>query len=173
MAAAAALEAADPGRAARVAARWREEMRRRQAPTTPVFGAPALPLPPTRPPPSNPTPRPSSTPQPHPATLFGSHIRKPWKYAYALEDLQEAKLKEAAEPGCHGHEIERWQRWCDAIARDEDSDDTDDDYRPPAERKEKRREREEEEELMGWESEVPFPDNSGPADYIDVDDILL
>ena len=80
---------------------------------------------------------------------------------------------EAAEPGCHGHEVEKWQRWCDAIARNEDSDDTDDDYRPPSERKARRREKEEEEELMGWESEVPFPDDNEPADFIDVDDILI
>ena len=141
-------------------------MRKRQTPTTPVFGAPALP-----PPPPAPTPRPLTTPKPHPATQFGPHIRKPWKYAYALEDLEEAKLKEAAEPGCHEHEIEKWQRWCDAIARDEDSDDTDDNYRPPSERKARRREKEEE-ELMGWESEAPFPDNNEPADFIYADDIL-
>ena len=79
---------------------------------------------------------------------------------------------EAAEPGRHGHEVEKWQRGCDAIARNEDSDDTDDDYRPPSERKARRREKEEEDELMGWESEAPFPDDNEPADFIDADDIL-
>ena len=118
-----------------------------------------------------PTPPPPAPVPPHPATKFGSSIRKPWKYAYALEDLLEAKMKEAAEPGCHGHEVEKWQRWCDAIARDEDSDDTDDDYRPPLERKKKRQEKEED-ELLGWESGSPFPNNNEAADFIDPDDIL-
>ena len=166
MAAAAALEAAEPGRAARVAARWGAEMRKRQATATPA-PPPTLSLPAP--------PRRSSTNQPdhppHPATLLPPEFTKPWKYYFALEELKEAEEREAAEPGCHGHEIERGRRWCEAIRANEDSDDTDDDYRPPSERK-RARQRKGEEELMGWESETPFPNNNSAADYIDVDDIL-
>ena len=99
-------------------------------------------------------------------------VRKPWKLTYALEDLLEAEAKEEAEPGRHGHEVERIRRWCNAIRANEDSDDTDDDFRPPAERKKARQEREEQ-DLLGWESEAPFPENNTAADYIDIDDILM
>ena len=85
--------------------------------------------------------------------------------------MKEAEEREAAEPGCHGHEVEKVRRWCEAIRVNEDSDDTDDDYRPPPERK-IARQRKEEDDLMGWESETPFPNNNSVADYIDVDDIL-
>ena len=88
-----------------------------------------------------------------------------------MEDLLEAEAREAAEPGLHGHEVEKIRRWCEAIRADEDSDSTDDDFRPPPERKKVRKEREEN-DLLGWESEIPFPDNNDAADYIDVDDIL-
>ena len=100
-----------------------------------------------------------------------SAVRKPWKLHYANEDLKEAEANEAANPGHFGREIEEIRRWIAAIERNEDSDSTDDDYRPPSERRAKRKEKEE--ELMGWESEAPFPTNNEPADYIDVDDILI
>ena len=81
------------------------------------------------------------------------------------------EAQEAEDPGHYGHEIEKLRRWVLAIQADEDSDDTDDDYRPPSERK-KARQKREEEDLMGWESEAPFPNDNSVADYIDVDDIL-
>ena len=88
-----------------------------------------------------------------------------------MEDLLEAEAKEAADPGRFGHEVERIRRWCDAIRANEDSDTTDDDYRPPPERRKVRKEREEN-DLLGWESEVPFPNNTEAADFINADDIL-
>ena len=88
-----------------------------------------------------------------------------------MDDLVVARLKEAANPGTQGHEIEALERWIESIRRDEDSDSTDDDYRPPPERKRVRKEKEEG-DLMGWESETPFPKENGAAEYIDVDDIL-
>ena len=158
LAAAAALEAADPGRAARVTARWQEAMRRKEAPPTTT--------PPTLPPP--PLAKTNRRPDfPHGA------IRKPWKLHYANEDLKEAEAKEAANPGYYGREIEEIRRWIVAIERNEDSDSTDDDYRPPLERSARRKEKEGEDELMGWESEAPFPKDNEPADYIDINDILI
>ena len=163
LAAAAALEATDPGRAERVAARWREEMKKRQTTTTTAPAAARRVIP-------TPAPRPSKL-QPTPAPRLQLNVRKPWKLHFAMEDLLEAEAKEASEPGCHGHEIERCRRWCNAIRKDEDSDDTDDDYRPPNERRQRRREKEN--DLMGWEDETPFPDDNAAADYIDANDILV
>ena len=159
MAAAAALEASDPGRAGRVAAKWQEAMRGRETPTPPTLPPPTL----TRPPPTNATQR---------RQCFGSAVRKPWKLHYAEEELREVEAQEAADPGQYGHEIERMKRWVLAIHADEDSDSTDDDYRPPPERKRKRKEKEREDELIGWESEAPFPEDNEEADFIDPNDIL-
>ena len=155
IAAAAALEAANPGRKERTAKKWAKEMEKRGAgnaaapsssATQPSTSRGAVSAAPPHHPPKTTTPKSAvvaprllALPQPNrkgrPVPIFGEAVRKPWKQAWVQERLEDAQLLEADEPGFHGREVEEMQRWLNDVIANEDSDSTDDDWRPPLERK--------------------------------------